>query len=342
VACSGQGLEVILGLEKNTQSLLQKLRGRRVLVVGDLVLDHYLNGKVSRISPEAPVPVVTLGDNCENSIPGGAANVALNVLSLGGEPVMAGVTGSDSDGESIRELLSEAGVNIDAVVSDPGRPTTVKTRVMGRSQQLLRIDREKTHLLSPAVETELKSGIDQIMDTVSAVIIEDYDKGVLTPELVKHIVNSSIQRKLYLAVDPKIRNFWSYSSCSMFKPNRHEAGFALGVNIDSVGKAIDAAVEIRSRLSAEAVLITLGSNGSVLVQGNGREPRHLRAVTRNVFDVSGAGDSVIAVIGLAGSCGIDTVDAATLANFAAAAVCREPGVYAVSPDDILREAGRFE
>jgi len=331
---------LILG--KDTQSLLRRFRGRRVLVVGDLVLDHYLNGKVSRISPEAPVPVVTLGDNCEKSIPGGAANVALNVLSLGGEPVMAGVTGRDSDGENIRELLSEAGVNIDAVVSDPGRPTTVKTRVMGRNQQLLRIDREKTHLLSKAVETELKSGINRIMDTVSAVVIEDYDKGVLTPALVEHIIESSTERGLYLAVDPKVRNFWSYSRCSLFKPNRHEAGYALGMNIDDIGKAIDAAEKIRSRLSAEAVLITLGSSGSVLVRGNDIEPRHLKAVTRNVFDVSGAGDSVIAVIGLAGSCGIDIVDAAALANFAAAAVCREPGVYAVSSEDILREAGRFE
>jgi len=328
--------------EKDTKRLLRKFQGRRILVVGDLVLDHYLTGKVSRISPEAPVPVVTLGDDCENRIPGGAANVALNVLSLGGEPVMAGVTGRDSDGEVIRELLSEAGVNIDAVVSDTGRPTTVKTRVMGRNQQLLRIDREKTHLLSPAVEKELKSGIDRIIDTVSAVVVEDYDKGVLTPALVEYIVKSSLERKLYLAVDPKVRNFWSYSRCSLFKPNRHEAGFALGMNIDDIDKAIDAAEEIRSRLYAGAVLITLGSNGSVLVQGDGREPRHLKAVTRSVFDVSGAGDSVIAVMGLAGSCGIEAADAAVLANLAAAAVCREPGVYAVIPEDITGEAGRFE
>jgi rfaE bifunctional protein kinase chain/domain len=180
------------------------------------------------------------------------------------------------------------------------------------------------------------------LDTVSAVVIEDYDKGVLSPAMVEYIVRNSVERNLYLAVDPKIRNFWNYAGCSLFKPNRHEAGYALGTTIDDTDKAVDAAGEIRSRLSAEAVLITLGSSGSVLVQGNGRAPLHLPAVTRNVFDVSGAGDSVIAVMGLAGSCRIETADAATLANLAAAAVCREPGVYAVSPEDIAREADRFE
>ncbi len=328
-------------LEKDTQSLLEKFAGKRVLVVGDLVLDHYLDGKVSRVSPEAPVPVVTLGGNCERSIPGGAANVALNVLSLGGKPVMAGVTGRDRDGEILIELLSGSGVNTDAVILDRGRPTTVKTRVMGRNQQLLRIDREETHVLSPEVEADLKSGVDRLLDTVSAVVLEDYDKGVLTPGIIKHIISRSLERKLFLAVDPKIRNFWSYSNCSLFKPNRHEAGFALGLNIDGIDKAVEAARKIRRRLSAEAVLITLGSSGSVLVHGSS-EPQHLPTVARHVFDVSGAGDSVIAVMGLAGSCGMKITDAAGLANLAAAAVCREPGVYAVTPDDILREAGRFE
>ncbi len=327
--------------EKNTKELLLKLRGKRILVIGDLVLDHYLEGRVSRISPEAPVPVVTLGNDCERRIPGGAANVALNVLSLGGIPVMAGVVGNDRNGNKLLGLLSEAGMNIDAVVHDEERPTTVKTRVMGRNQQLLRIDREESHPLSGKINAALISRIDAVIQNVDAIILEDYDKGVLNSGIIEHVISSAVQKKKYIAVDPKIRNFWSYSSCDLFKPNRHEAGNALGIEINGVDMAIDAAKKIKKRLSAGAVLITLGSSGSVLVHGQNNEPQHLPTVARQVFDVSGAGDSVIAVMGLAGSSGMSVTDAARLANLAAAAVCSEPGVYAVKPADIVREASRF-
>ena len=338
----GQGLEVELIPDKDVQGLLNKFRGKRILVVGDLVLDHYLQGTVSRISPEAPVPVVALGDHCERKIPGGAANVALNVLSLGGKPVLAGVVGGDSDGETLLGLLADAGVDVTAVVIDRGRPTTVKTRIMSKSQQLMRIDREKDFFLTSEIEETLISRIDSVTDDVSAVILEDYDKGVLTPAVIKHIIDAAMERKIHIAVDPKIRNFWSFTHCDLFKPNRHEAGIALGINIDSVKKAFSAAVELRKRLSAEAVLITLGSSGSVLVPGQSALPQHLPTVARHVFDVSGAGDSVIAVMGLAGGSGMAVTDAAILANLAAAAVCAEPGVYPVKPSDIIREAGRFE
>ena len=327
--------------ERNTNDLLLKFRGKRILVIGDLVLDHYLEGRVSRISPEAPVPVVTLGNECERSIPGGAANVAINVLSLGGIPVMAGVVGHDRNGDKLLGLLSEAGVDVDAVVHDQGRPTTVKTRVMGRNQQLMRIDREETHPLSEEMNSLLISRIDAVIPNVDAIILEDYDKGVLTANLIEHVINSARDNHKYIAVDPKVRNFWSYNDCDLFKPNRHEAGNALGIEITGIEMAIEAAKKIQKQLSAEAVLITLGSRGSVLVHSRNEEPQHLPTVARQVFDVSGAGDSVIAVMGLAGSCGMTVADAAKLANLAAAAVCSKPGVYAVKPADIVREASRF-
>lgn len=328
--------------DKDVQSLLGAFPGKRILVVGDLVLDHYLEGTVSRISPEAPVPVVALGDGRERRIPGGAANVALNVLSLGGKPILAGVVGNDKDGEILLGLLSDAGVDVEAVILDSGRPTTVKTRIMGRGQQLMRIDREKTHFLSPEVDAMLRSRIDSAMDCVSAVVLEDYDKGVLAPAMIECVISGAIEREMHVSVDPKIRNFWNFNRCSLFKPNRHEAGSSLGVSIDGVDEAINAARRIRKRLSAEAVLITLGSSGSVLVYGQSNLAQHFPTMARQVFDVSGAGDSVIAVMGLAGGCGMAVTDAAKLANLAAAAVCAEPGVYAVKPDDIIREAGRFE
>lgn len=328
--------------DRNTQSLLGNFKGMKILVTGDLVMDHYLEGTVSRISPEAPVPVVALGDGCDRRIPGGAANVALNVLSLGGTPIMAGVVGYDQDGEILLGLLADAGVNVEAVVLDRSRPTTVKTRVMGRHQQLVRIDREKTHFLSPDIDRDLRSRIDSAMDGADAVILEDYDKGVLSQGIIEHIISGAVEREIYVAVDPKIRNFWSFTNCNLFKPNRHEAGSALGLNISGVDEAVSAALEIKKRLSAGAVLITMGSSGSVLVHSNSDLPQHIPTVARHVFDVSGAGDSVIAVMGLAGSCGVGITDAALLANLAAAAVCAEPGVYAVKPEDIIREAGRFE
>jgi len=328
--------------DKDTQSLLEMFKGRRILVAGDLVLDHYLDGSVSRISPEAPVPVVSLGENCERWIPGGAANVALNVLSLGGIPCMAGVVGDDTEGARLISLLQGSGVDVSAVIRDSHRPTTVKTRIMGRNQQLMRVDRESTAELGDGARERLEESMRPLMESVCSVVIEDYNKGVLFPGTIGCLMDIAGQWKIPVAVDPKVFNFWSYGGCTLFKPNRHEAGNALGMEIRDSEQASNAAALLCSRLPAGNVLITLGSMGSVLYQGDTGESRHIPTVARHVFDVSGAGDSVIAVMGLAQGCGMDVYDAARLANLAAAAVCAEPGVYAVKPEDIIREARRFE
>jgi len=238
-------------------------------------------------------------------------------------------------------LLSEAGVDVSAVVVDDSRPTTVKTRIMGRNQQLMRVDREKTSPLDESVDRRLRLSMKTASTGSDSVIIEDYNKGVLSPGLIQYIIGLSQRGGIPVSVDPKTENFWDYREASLFKPNRHEAGAALGTVIDSVEKAFDAASKILVKLSARAVLMTLGSRGSVLVQGDSHDPVHIPTVARLVFDVSGAGDSVIAVMGLASSCGMSLFDAAKLANLAAAAVCIEPGVYAVKPSDIIREASRF-
>lgn len=328
--------------DNNTAELLTMFSHRKVLVAGDLVLDHYLEGTVSRISPEAPVPVVFLGDNSERWIPGGAANVALNVLSLGGRPSLAGVIGNDAEGEKLLSLLSGAGVDVSAVVVDCSRPTTMKTRIMGRSQQLIRVDREQTCDLSEGTQEDLLFRMEQLFQRTDALIIEDYNKGVLTKNLIHQVIEKARTAGLPVSVDPKMNNFWEYRNCSIFKPNRHEAGAALGLLIESPEEARTAATRILEDLSCEAVLLTLGSKGSVLVEREGNLSRYLPAIARHVFDVSGAGDSVIAVLGLASCCPISLYDAARLANLAAAAVCSEPGVYAVEPMDIIREARRFE
>ncbi len=327
--------------EREASSILESFRGKRILVAGDLVLDHYLEGAVSRISPEAPVPVVSLGKDSERWIPGGAANVALNVLSLGGIPVLAGAVGGDPQGEKLLALLAEAGVDTSAVVVDNERPTSVKTRIMGRNQQLMRVDRETTADLPPELESSLLRSVEARLPDIASIVLEDYNKGVLTGTVIRGLTGMASGGGIPVFVDPKSRNFWEYRGCTLFKPNRHEAAAALGTTVDDTDQAAAAGASIMERLSSGAVLITLGSMGSVLVQGIPGSIRHIPAVSRHVFDVSGAGDSVIAVMGLSGAIGLDMYQAATLANLAAAAVCAEPGVYAVKPGDIIREARRF-
>lgn len=312
------------------------LAGRRILVVGDLILDHYLEGLVERVSPEAPVPVVTLSRDAERSLPGGAANVAMNIRSLGSLPVSAGLVGDDEHGRLLRSLLSAAGADVSCVLTDAGRPTTTKTRIMARHQQILRIDREVSDPASPGVAAELERAVMGALDSVDAVVFEDYDKGCIHPGLVAAVISAAAARGIPVAVDPKFRNFRAYRGCSLLKPNRSEASRFTGMEIVDSAQASGAASKILSETGSEAVLLTLGEQGAVLVEKGGI-PILIPAAARRVFDVSGAGDTVISVMALAIAAGMPLRLAALLANYAAAAVCAEPGVYAVKPADILRE-----
>lgn len=312
------------------------LAGRRILVVGDLILDHYLEGLVERVSPEAPVPVVTLSRDAERSLPGGAANVAMNIRSLGSLPVSAGLVGDDEHGRLLRSLLSAAGADVSCVLTDAGRPTTTKTRIMARHQQILRIDREVSDPASPGVAAELERAVLGALDSVDAVVFEDYDKGCIHPGLVAAVISAAAARGIPVAVDPKFRNFRAYRGCSLLKPNRSEASRFTGMEIVDSAQASGAASKILSETGSEAVLLTLGEQGAVLVEKGGI-PILIPAAARRVFDVSGAGDTVISVMALAIAAGMPLRLAALLANYAAAAVCAEPGVYAVKPADILRE-----
>jgi len=322
--------------EIDMQNILESLRGKRVLVVGDLILDHYLGGRVDRISPEAPVPIVSLESSTGKWVPGGAANVARNVRSLGGHPVMAGVIGADREGSILKELLMEEGIDTGGVVPDPDRPTTSKTRIMSEGHQLIRLDRELTRPVPEEVAAGLMDRIRTLFGNIDVIVLEDYNKGVLVPELISGVIRMCRMKGLPVAVDPKFVNFFHYSGCTLFKPNRLEAGRALGMEIKSPKDAAMAGSILLKRLSAESVLLTLGGEGSVLCRP-GREPFHRPATARHVYDVSGAGDTVIAVMSLALAAGLSLDDGVRTANFAAAVTCSEPGVYAVKPEDILRE-----
>ncbi|MCD4847523.1 MAG: D-glycero-beta-D-manno-heptose-7-phosphate kinase [Candidatus Aegiribacteria sp.] len=326
--------------DNNIENILKRMQGKRVLVAGDLILDHYLDGKVDRISPEAPIPIVSLERKHERWVLGGAANVARNIRSLGGIPVMAGVTGEDKEGEILKRLLLDEGVDVSAVVSDPARPTTLKTRIISGGHQVIRLDSEVTDPISESVMQDILSRIEGTVSQMDAVVLEDYNKGVLVPELISRIISASKSRGIPVAVDPKFINFFKFSGCTLFKPNRLEISRALSRVVNTVEEAGNAGNEILNRLSADAVLVTLGEEGSILCRKD-RDPFYRPVAARHVFDVSGAGDTVIAVMALSLASGLPLDDGVRISIFAAAATCAEPGVYAVKPNDILREVDRY-
>jgi len=333
-------MEEFLIPDSNIENILESMQGKRVLVTGDLILDHYLDGKVDRISPEAPIPIVSLERKCERWVLGGAANVARNIRSLGGIPVMAGVTGEDREGEILRGLLSDEGVDISVVVSDPSRPTTLKTRRISGGHKVIRLDSEVTDPISEPVMQEILSRIEGITSQLDAVVLEDYNKGVLVPELISRTISISRSNGIPVAVDPKFINFFEYTGCTLFKPNRLEISRALGRVVNTVEEAAVAGNQILSRLSSDAVLVTLGEEGSILCRKDS-DPFYRPVAARHVFDVSGAGDTVIAVMALSLASGLPLADGVRISAFAAAATCAEPGVYAVKPNDILREVDRY-
>ncbi len=326
--------------DNNIENILESMQGKRVLIAGDLILDHYLDGKVDRISPEAPVPIVSLEKKYERWVLGGAANVARNIRSLGGIPVMAGVTGEDREGEILRGLLFDEGMDTYAVVSDPARPTTSKTRIISGGHQVIRLDSEVTDPISESVSQDILSRIERTTSQLDAVVLEDYNKGVLVPELISRIISVSRSHGIPVAVDPKFVNFFEFNRCTLFKPNRLEISRALGRVITTVDETAIAGNQILKRLSADAVLVTMGEEGSILCRKD-RDPFYRPAAARHVFDVSGAGDTVIAVMALSLASGLPLDDGVRISVFAAAATCAEPGVYAVKPNDILREVDRY-
>ena len=300
------------------------------------MLDHYLTGEVSRISPEAPVPVVRLRPSGETWIPGGASNAARNILSLGGSACIAGLIGSDSGAGVLRKLLDDDGVDTSLLITDPRRPTTTKTRVVAQSQQLMRLDDEVTSTPSKEVRSSLRGGVLEALPRYDAVVFADYEKGVVDAALAKEVTASARRLGIPVVVDPKEVNFFAYAGCTLFKPNRRETERALGLRIEGPDSAAEACGALLSRLECDAVLITLGSSGSMLCRP-GEAPRVWPTAAHHVYDVSGAGDTVAAVMALGLGSGVSLSDCARMANFAAAAVCAEPGVYAVTADDVAAE-----
>jgi len=319
------------------QEILQKIDSQQVLIAGDVMLDRYLTGTVSRISPEAPVPVV-LHQSTEDRL-GGAANVALNVCALGGIPVLCSVVGADADGEVFRRLLPANDITPEGILSVAGRATTVKTRVLANNQQILRIDREDTHDLSGEETRQFLQKVLSLLEEkdIRVVILQDYNKGVLTPEVIRTVIAAARKRGIPVAVDPKKNNFFAFQGVDLFKPNlkeiRDSAPFPVFAEQASLQRAADF---LRQTLQNRLTMITLSEKGLFLEDDNGFS-RLFPTVPRNVADVSGAGDTVISIAALGLAAGLDPEVIAALSNLAGGQVCEFPGVVPVRRDILTAE-----
>jgi D-beta-D-heptose 7-phosphate kinase/D-beta-D-heptose 1-phosphate adenosyltransferase len=319
--------------------ILERCRGLRVAVVGDLMLDVYLVGAVSRISPEAPVPVVHVSE--ERLALGGAANVAANVVALGADCELVGTVGADAAGVQVRAALTELeGGTVRARLVERGdRPTTTKTRVVARHQQVVRFDRERADDVGEDCAAELVRAVREAVSGCDALVLEDYNKGVLVPSVIRAAIQAAEEAGIPSVVDPKFRNFFAFGGATVFKPNAVELSAALGqpLNADDDTWLEDA----RRRVGARHLLLTLGEDGMALRSERG-ETLRIPTVARQVYDVSGAGDTVTAFVAVALAAGASVEEAAVLSNLAAGIEVGKDGVAVVTPDELraMLPAGR--
>ncbi len=323
--------------ESRVRQILEHATQVHVLVVGDLMLDRYVSGVVDRISPEAPVPVVRV--ESEWSAAGGAANVANNAVSLGAGCDVVGIVGDDTGGVLLRRELERLGVGTEGLVCAADRRTTMKTRVLARRQQVVRYDHEVSVDLDGALAEELADRVAGLAGRAGVIVVEDYNKGVVVPSVLNAVRRASGEYGVPIVVDPKRLRFFDFEGVTLLKPNAKELSDALGEPIrPDDGNWMEA---VRARVGCAHLLVTLGEDGMALRTAGGE---HLRvpAVAHSVYDVSGAGDTVTAVVGLALGAGATPVEAAIVANHAAALEVAKAGVATVSPDEILRHYRAFE
>jgi rfaE bifunctional protein kinase chain/domain len=307
-----------------------------LLVLGDLMLDQFVWGTVTRISPEAPVPVVRM--ERESHLLGGAGNVARNVIALGGRAVPVGVRGDDRDGEHLERLCREAGIASDGVVLVPGRPTTVKMRVVAHHQHVVRVDREEDGPLGPKIEAQLSRRALALLDGSHAVIVSDYDKGAISPELLRALLPEAARRGLPIVIDPKVRLFDHYRPATVVTPNAREATEAAGRGARTDHELEAISRELRARLGCPYLLVTRGERGMLLV-GENTAPLVIPTVAREVYDVTGAGDTVVATLALALAAGATMEEGAILANQAAGVAVGKIGTAAVTVEALLGSMG---
>ena len=320
------------------RKLFQQFNSLNILIIGDVMMDSYLWGSVERISPEAPVPIISVKKK-ENRL-GGASNVALNIQALGANPIICATIGNDIEGDEFIKLMENQQLSTDGLIRLNNRPTTVKTRVIGHHQQMLRIDAEVDEQINVEETNLLLSKIKNILDntSINAIIFEDYDKGVISEKLISDVVALAKQREIITVVDPKKRNFLSYKDVTLFKPNLKELkeGLKVDINIritEQLDKAVD---QLQNTLNAQKVMVTLSEYGVYMKSENERKiiPAHIR----DIADVSGAGDTVISTAAVCMAAGFDDFTTAAIANLAGGLVCEHVGVVPIVKEQLLKEA----
>ena len=312
--------------------LRNSFNGLKIAVVGDMMLDCYFRGEVKRISPEAPVPILEVENEFYRF--GGAANVALNILKLGGIPYPIGVIGNDNDGRIFLSLAGDSNINLSGLILDKSRPTTAKTRVIAHNQHVVRIDKESKKYLSAEVEGKLVKYIEDNLDNLDAIILQDYNKGVLTPSLIEKITSLAYDKNILITVDPKFNNFFLFKNVTVIKPNRKEAEDILGMKLRNDNDIRIAGTMILEKTNAANVVLTLSEDGIAVFEKNKPEKR-MPTKAQIVADVSGAGDTVISTLTMALAAKADIIEASYLANYAGGIVCEQVGIIPIEQDKLF-------
>lgn len=318
--------------EKRLLQLKNNFKGKRIAVIGDMMLDIYFWGDVKRISPEAPVPVLEVGNEFYRF--GGAANVALNISELNGIAEPIGIIGYDNYGTIFNSLLSDQKIAQRGIIVDESRPTTAKTRVIADSQHIVRIDKESKDTIGKDIQNKLFAYVKSIIKNLDGIILQDYNKGVLSSSLINQLIELANKNKKLVTVDPKFNNFYEYKNVTVFKPNKKEAGDILGMEIKTDADISFAGNTLLKKLNAKNILLTLGEDGIAVFEKNKPEKR-MPTKARKVADVSGAGDTVISTLTLALAAGANIYEASYLANYAGGIVCEEVGIIPIELDKLF-------
>ena len=320
----------------NFREIVNQFQQKRILVIGDVMIDSYLRGNVNRVSPEAPVPIVSLQK--EEDRLGGAANVAINLVAMGASAIICSVIGKDKSGDKMLELLEENSISAEGLIFSSSRQTTVKTRIIGNNQHLLRVDSEQTNDINSLEEDELIAKVHSILENkIDAIIFEDYNKGVLTERVISEIIELANSKGVLTSVDPKSKNFFAYKNVSLFKPNLKELKEGVGMNFSfSENDQFENAVnKLESKLDNTISFVTLSEHGVFIKDKN--EQHYIPAHIRNIADVSGAGDTVISLATLCLTAGLPIREIAEIANLAGGLVCEKSGVVSIDRDLLIEE-----
>ncbi|MDP3461234.1 MAG: bifunctional ADP-heptose synthase [Bacteroidales bacterium] len=327
---------------QSVHQLFESFEKQSVLVIGDVMIDAYIFGKVERISPEAPVPVVAVQER--QNRPGGAANVALNIKSLGANAILCSVIGNDLKGNEFKDILLSNKLPLHGLVSSQSRITTTKFRIIGNKTQMLRVDDEMTHDLSRGEQAQLWNRIKDILhhEKIDVILFQDYNKGVITRSLINSTMKLAREKGIPVVVDPKHKNFLAYKNVSLFKPNLKELKEGLDLTFDtrSIPETAKALALLHQKLHADMVMVTMSEKGVLIGTKSGSDEHtitHIPAFMRNIADVSGAGDTVISVASLCLASGLSGEDIATISNLAGGLVCEEIGVVPIDKNKLLEE-----